>query len=59
VLAQRSVAYAVWSGLGAVFVTEERQLCCYVGLAEELYNPYLTRVYNGFSPNMCKAVRLM
>jgi len=37
-----------------------REVCsAYLGLAEELYNPYLTRVYNGFLPNMCKAVRLM
>jgi len=30
-----------------------------IGLAEELHNPYLTIVYSVFSPNMCKAVRLI
>jgi len=30
-----------------------------LGLAEELHNPYLTIVYSVFSPNMCKAVRLI
>jgi len=49
----------VFIRFSAFFVLTNDLGVLYVGLAEERYNPYLTRGYNGFSPNMCKAVRLM